>query len=560
MQKTVAENEAMTGELEALRRRVAELEAQLAAPVAQPERQADPAAFESLMLKTMLDQLPDKIYFKDTQSRFIRTNNSCDFLFGLKDSTEAVGKTDFDFFSREHAQQAFEDEQRIITTGQPLINIEEKETWPDGRVTWVSTSKLPFRDEQGKIVGTFGLTRDITERKRVELALEEERKLLRTLIDSLPESIFVKDRQGRHMINNLACLHLTGANRQEEVLGKTDFDLYPWEWAEKLWAEEQEIFRTGQPIMECERKHRFPDGQMIWTTCTKVPLHNREGEINGLVGAVHDISAQKEATEKAQRLAADLNEANVEIKKFTYIISHDLRAPLVNLKGFSMELRTALALIRENITDLLPQLEETRRSALIQAFDEDVREALDFINSSVNRMDGFINALLQLSRLGYRELRPEALDMNAIVKETLKTLAHQIEQRKVEVTVEDLPPVVADRTSMQQIWSNLLNNAVVYMQPGRAGTIQVSGSLSGEEAVFQVRDNGRGIRAEDMEKVFAPFRRAGKQDVPGEGMGMSYVQALVRRHGGRITCESQEQVGTVFTFTLSLSQKENPYV
>jgi signal transduction histidine kinase len=177
--------------------------------------------------------------------------------------------------------------------------------------------------------------------------------------------------------------------------------------------------------------------------------------------------------------------------------------------------------------------------------------------------------------LGRRELKLEPVDMEALVRAILETLAYQIEERQVSVTVGPLPEVAADRTSMEQIIGNLLGNAVKYLAPDRPGEIEITGERgpsagsgrgpsagsgrgpsagSGrghDEITFRIRDNGRGIVEEDMDKVFAPFRRAGKQDVPGEGMGLPYVQTLVRRHGGRIWCESEPGVGTTFTFTLS---------
>ena len=141
--------------------------------------------------------------------------------------------------------------------------------------------------------------------------------------------------------------------------------------------------------------------------------------------------------------------------------------------------------------------------------------------------------------------------MEALTQATLETLAYQIELRQTRVTARPLPAVVADRTSMEQIMSNRLNNAVIYLEPGRAGEIEISGERNADETIFCIRDNGRGIAPEDMDKVFAPFRRAGKQEVPGEGMGLAYVQTLVRRHGGRIWCESEPGIGTTFTFTIS---------
>jgi signal transduction histidine kinase/putative methionine-R-sulfoxide reductase with GAF domain len=267
--------------------------------------------------------------------------------------------------------------------------------------------------------------------------------------------------------------------------------------------------------------------------------------------AQQEISERKQAEEQLQRYAAELEQANEELKRFTYVASHNLRAPLVNLRGFAAELRAALAVIGSAVIAALPHLDEKRRPAVTMALQEDIPEALGFIDSSVTLMDRLVNALLELSRLNRGELRLEPVDMNALVQETLQALAHQIEQRQVSVTVGSLPTVVADRASMQQIMGNLLNNAVIYLDPVRPGEIEITGERDHDETTFRVRDNGCGIAEEDMDKVFAPFRRAGRQDVPGEGMGLAYVQALVRRHGGRIWCESEPGVGTTFTFTLS---------
>ena len=265
-------------------------------------------------------------------------------------------------------------------------------------------------------------------------------------------------------------------------------------------------------------------------------------------GKLEDYSANLEKM-VAER-TAELEEANEEVKQFAYIVSHDLRAPLVNLRGFTSELRSSLRVIQSAMDDALPHLDEDQKKAVDTALDEDVPEAMGFIESSVTRMDRFINAVLKLSRIGRREFKLESIDMNALVDAILETLTHQIEERSVKVTVEKLPGVTADRTAMEQIIGNLLNNAISYLDPGRPGEITVTGRRDGSVTTYSVRDNGRGIAKEDEQKVFAPFRRAGRNDVKGEGMGLSYVQTMVRRHGGRIWFESEAGAGTTFNFTI----------
>ena len=247
---------------------------------------------------------------------------------------------------------------------------------------------------------------------------------------------------------------------------------------------------------------------------------------------------------------ADLQAANEELKTFTYMISHDLRAPLVNIRGFAGELSMALEDVQSALQTLVPQLDKAQQQAITTAFMQEIPEALNFINSSVNRMNEFINAILKLSRLGRRELNLEPLDMPALVQSTLETLAHQIEQRGVQVTVDPLPNIVADRTSLEQIFSNILTNAISYLEPNRPGEVEISGDQTERETIFRVRDNGRGIAAEDMSKIFELFRRVGNQNVPGEGMGLAYVRTLLRRYGGRIWCNSEPGVGSVFSFSI----------
>jgi signal transduction histidine kinase len=282
-------------------------------------------------------------------------------------------------------------------------------------------------------------------------------------------------------------------------------------------------------------------------------------------GIVHDLSARVRAEEalrqardelerRVQERTAELAAANEEVKRFAYIVSHDLRAPLINLKGFAGELRVAGDVVQAALPAVLPHLDASQRAAVSQALDQDMPEALGFIDTSVSRMDRLIRAILHLSRLGRRELHFEPLDMHELVQDTVRTLAHQLARRQAQMTIGPLPQVVADRTAMEQILGNLLTNAVAYLEPGRPGEIMVTAEHRPEGTVFHVRDNGRGIAAEDIPKVFEPFRRVGRQDVPGEGMGLAYVQMLVRRHGGDIRCHSTLGVGTTFTFTMALQR------
>jgi signal transduction histidine kinase len=248
---------------------------------------------------------------------------------------------------------------------------------------------------------------------------------------------------------------------------------------------------------------------------------------------------------------ADLRRANDEIQRFAYIVSHDLRSPLVNVLGFTAELEAASKSISgliERAQAEAPQIvtEETRR-----AVNEDVPEAIGFIRTSTQKMDRLINAILKLSREGRRTVTPELLNMDDLLRGVADSLQHRVDDLGAEVVVEGpLPRLVSDRVAIEQIFSNLVENAVKYLKPGRPGRIRVSGALNLGRAIFEVADNGRGIDPKDHERVFDLFRRSGVQDQPGEGIGLAHVRALAYRLGGIISCEST--LGEGATFRLSL--------
>jgi signal transduction histidine kinase len=240
-----------------------------------------------------------------------------------------------------------------------------------------------------------------------------------------------------------------------------------------------------------------------------------------------------------------------ELKDYSYTISHDLRAPLISLKGFAGEIRLSLDELKPLVRQAADP-KKTANSARISAIlDQDLPEAVDYIDAASGRMERLLEAMRKLSRLGRRELSPERLNVNAVVAETLNSLAYAIKSRKIEVSVADLPETVADSVSMEEIFANLLSNAVNYLDPQRPGRVWVDGENHSGETIYRVSDNGRGIQPGDIEKIFNMFERLGQNDMPGEGMGLSYVRSLVRRHGGTVTCESQPGTGSTFTFSIS---------
>jgi two-component system sensor kinase FixL len=395
-----------------------------------------------------------------------------------------------------------------------------------------------------------------------EAALRDSEARSTAILQTAVDGIITIDERGIIASFNPGAERLFGYTAGE-VIGQNVRLLMPSPYQEEHDGYLARYLRTGEPHIigiGREVRARRRDG-----TTFPIALAVSEMHLDGrrmFTGIVHDLTARVQAEEalrqardelevRVRERTAELEEANEEVRRFAYIVSHDLRAPLVNFKGFASELRTAAAVLQAALPAALPHLEPPQRADVSRALDQDIPEALGFIETSVTRMDHLIRAILHLSRLGRRDLHWEPLDMQALVQETVQTLTHQIAQRQAQVTVDPLPTVIADRTAMEQIMGNLLANAVAYLAPSRPGAIVVTGERRPDVTVFHVRDNGRGIATDDIPKVFEPFRRVGRQDVPGEGMGLAYVHMLVRRHGGEIRCHSTLGMGTTFTFTIA---------
>jgi signal transduction histidine kinase len=258
---------------------------------------------------------------------------------------------------------------------------------------------------------------------------------------------------------------------------------------------------------------------------------------------------------------ADLREANDEIQRFAYIVSHDLRSPLVNIMGFTSELEE----LRGDIFRRIAALARAAAPALPVAADaepeleggdkqlsQDFSEALGFIKSSIGKMDRLISAILNLTREGRRQFQPEPIETRELIEGIVATLAHQAAEAQTDIHIEPLPRIVSDRLGLEQIFSNLIDNAIKYMKPGVPGKVRIRGRTKLGFAIFEVTDNGRGIDPKDHQRIFDLFRRAGTQDKPGQGIGLAHVRALVRRLGGTMSVASELNTGSTFTITLPM--------
>ncbi|HEY2931032.1 MAG TPA: PAS domain S-box protein [Acidobacteriota bacterium] len=251
-------------------------------------------AEQRYLMDTLMENAPDKIYFKDSESRFLRVSKALANAFGLKHPSEALGKTDYDFFAVEYAHAVFRNEQEIIKTGRPMIGVTEREIWANGQVTWAMTTRMAMRDQDGRIIGTFGLSRDITASKRAEGALRESEERNRTLLASLPQRIFFKDRNSRFVSVNDAFARDLGMS-PADIIGKTDYDFAPRELADKYRADDMRVMNTRRS--ETIEEKNVSQGTERFVEVIKAPVVRDNSEVMGVLGLFSDITQRKSAEE-----------------------------------------------------------------------------------------------------------------------------------------------------------------------------------------------------------------------------------------------------------------------
>lgn len=260
---------------------------------------------ERSLLHTLLDSIPDSIYFKDRESRFTRISRSQARSFGLQDPVEAIGMSDADFFSPDHAARARADELRIMQTGEGIIGQLEKQARPGKPPRLCSTTKMPLRDDTGQIIGTFGISRDITSYLQAEEALNQERDRLQTLMNHLPDVIFIKDTSGRFLMANPALVKMYGATTPEDLIGHRDEDFIPQSLADHFVEDDRQVMESGVPLVDREESNIDAEGNPLWMLTSKIPLRDSDGKLMGLVGIGRNITRQKVAEQQARRQAME---------------------------------------------------------------------------------------------------------------------------------------------------------------------------------------------------------------------------------------------------------------
>ncbi len=518
---------------EALKATVANLNMQAA------ERQRAQADLQrqTELLEGLMDAIPDNIYFKDREGRYLLINRAKAHRSGLSSPQEAIGKSDFDFFPRDHAERALAAEREIMATGRARPDVEERLVWPDGTVTWMSSTKVPLRNSRGEVIGTLGISRDMTSHHQMQEALARERDRLRTLIDNLPDLIFIKDHECRFVVCNRLLVQMYGCQSESELIGKTDYDFRPKHLADFYHEDDLRVIRTGQALVNREESFQTDDGEQRWVLTTKVPLRDRDGRITGLVGIARDITSRKLAEQELQAAKDAADAANRAKSEFLANMSHEIRTPMNAILGM-----TELVL-GTNLT-----LEQ--------------RDYLETAHSSAESLMEIINDILDFSKIeaGKVELEEVGFEIREVLGDTMKALGMRAHAKGLELVLHIHPEVpewlIGDPHRFRQIVVNLVGNAIKFTERGEI-VFDVRLAQQDEECCrlrCACRDTGIGIAPEQQARIFHAFEQADMSTTRrygGTGLGLAISSRLVELMGGRITVDSKLGVGSTFQFEVN---------
>jgi PAS domain S-box-containing protein len=493
--------------------------------------------------KTLIDALPIQIFIKDTKSRFLAANAATAYIMGAPSADSLIGKTDADFYPSDMADQYVRDEQQLMTTGDPVVGKEEPKTdkvTGIKRLIWVT--KLPIRDHAGRVIGLVGFGNDMTERKHAEEKLREERNSLRTLIDTLPDYIYLKDTQSRFLISNIAHAKHMGAGAPEELIGKTDFDFYPKHLAEQFFADEQNIIKTGKPLLQKDETNTTLNGHTARVLSTKLPLRDSSGRIVGIVGTSLEITEKKKMEEELREVNAKLLATLDELKRTQeqVIQSERLRALGQMASGIAHDFNNALTPIL-GYTDLL--LGESgvldKRDVTLNML-TDIRTAAVDAAQTVRRLSEFYAPAKKTAR--------KPVDLQNLIDSTLaltrplwkEEMAAKGINIQVGTELGDVRYVSGNESQLREMLTNVIFNAVDAMPKG--GTITIRARPEPPFIAIEIIDTGTGMTEEVRRRCFEPFFTT--KHKRGGGLGLAMVHGIVRQHEGNIEIQSVEGKGT----------------
>ncbi len=484
---------------------------------------------KAAQLVAIVEASDDAIIGNDLEGRVTSWNRGAEKIFGYS-AGEMVGTPILRLFPADGR----EEERQLIATvmrGETAAQFETLRQTKDGRLINVSLTLSPIKDSTGKVVGVSKVARDITARKRIDIRFQR-------LVESNMHGVIFWKSNGQIIEANNAFLGMVGYSREDLEAGRIDWvAMTPPEFVDRDQLALKELAAKGS-CTPFEKEYIRKDGSRLPIMLGAATFEDSPEEG---VCFVLDIASRKQVEEEIHRLNTDLEQrviertaeleaANKELEAFSYSVSHDLRAPLRAVDGFSQAV----------LEDYGPQLPE------------EGRRHLETIRHGAQKMGTLIDDLLTFSRLSRAQLRKKELNTRKLVQGVLEDLAPQRDGREIEVRIGELPSCEGDPALLRQVWINLLSNAFKYSQKRAAAVVEIGCETKPEGDVWFVRDNGTGFDMRYVDKLFGVFQRLHRaEDYEGTGVGLAIVQRIVHRHGGRIWADAAVGRGATFYFTLA---------
>jgi PAS domain S-box-containing protein len=437
-----------------------------------------------------------------------------------------------------------------------FVHIETTHLAKDGSIRNFDFSLTPVKDDNGHVIYIVPEGRDITEYKRAEEDLRKKDQTVRALVESSQDWIWEIDLEGIHTYSSPAIEKILGY-KPDEIVGRSSMNLIHEEDRDQIekklpeWIAQKEGWRD----LVIRWKHRTNGYRYLESNA--VPIFDTEGQLFGFRGVDRDITERREAEREREQLLEALTLINEELESIVYVSSHDLRSPLVNIQGYSEELRNSGEKIKRIINEAQehPQLQQE----LLEIINSDILPSLEFVISNSEKLDKLQSNLLELCYLGRKKLVPELIDADALFREITDRMQSQIQSANATVSCESLPSCFCDKQQIYTVFAHLLDNALKYVADGQSPSVTVSGSLQESKSLYCIEDNGTGINPAYHHKIFEVFHRLDPNGpVAGVGMGLTIAKRIIERHNGRIWLESQSGQGTRFYVLLPSSAPQVP--
>jgi PAS domain S-box-containing protein len=496
---------------------------------------------ESVISKTILLKLiganNDLIFIKDENYRYCLINQAYQ-NFLKKSEEEVLGKTDFELMPPSIATACHSSDQEVFETGKTISRIErvENELW--------EVFKFPMILENQK-AGIAGIIRNVTTQKQLEEDLKKREKTLKKIFDLLPIGLWIADEKGKLIRGNPAGVKIWGAEPKVGIENYGVFKARRLPEGQEILAQDWALVKTIQSKIAIQAEKieiDAYDGVKRIVLNYTAPILDDDETILGAIVVNQDISEEEKIKQeliafntaledRVKERTQELEQSNKELDAFAYSISHDLRAPLRAINGFS---------------EILQEDHEIH-------LNEDGKHLLTTIRANVGKMDSLISNLLHFSRVSRTEINKQTIDMTALAKAILEELI-ACKNKQVSFTIETLPAIEGDLSLIKQVWLNLLDNAIKYSSHQKTPILHISSYVNDQQAVFSVQDNGVGFDQAYAHKLFHVFQRLhSEKDFEGIGAGLAIVKRIIQRHHGQVWAEGSVQEGATFYFSLPMS-------